>query len=270
MADQAPTYEPPFRGAIVISQNNAVSASEAILSRIVHLSFDRSGQTPATLEKATRLENYPIEQLSGFILRAAQAEGQILKLINERYPVHIMVLEARPGVRTARLVKTHALLLALSEALRKVINITDAQLEAVQQQIYQMAEERQRAISSDHPLVQNFWEAFDYLDAMGEQRPNGTVDSRPRLNHSRKPSETIAVNLNEFVEFASLHRQQVPVLAELKAVLKTSKDRRFIDVKPVNSALKTSTDPNDPTKEVGKAVHCWIFQRPVSKPTTKP
>ncbi len=33
------TYEPPFRGAIVITKNAEVSASEAILQRIVHLYF---------------------------------------------------------------------------------------------------------------------------------------------------------------------------------------------------------------------------------------
>jgi hypothetical protein len=50
------TYEPPFRGAIVISQNNPVNASEAILSRIVHLYFDRSTQTAASGEAADQLK----------------------------------------------------------------------------------------------------------------------------------------------------------------------------------------------------------------------
>ena len=83
-----------------------------------------------------------------------------------------------------------------------------------------MARERQQAINADHPLVQEFWEAFDYLDGLPVNTVGGPKESQ-RLNHSRD-SDLIAVNLNEFVEMAATHRQQVPVLAELKKVLRTS------------------------------------------------
>jgi len=61
------------------------------------------------------------------------------------------------------------------------------------------------------------------------------------------------------VERAAERRQQIPVLAELKKVLRTSKSRRFIDVKPVNSAIKTRKDNGT---EVPKTVYCWLFERP--------
>lgn len=70
--------------------------------------------------------------------------------------------------------------------------------EAVRSQIVAMAQERQRAISADHPLVQEFWEAFDYLDTIPKPSVGGPVHV-PRLNHSRDKA-LIAVNLNEFVE----------------------------------------------------------------------
>ena len=78
------------------------------------------------------------------------------------------------------------------------------------------------------------------------------------LNHSRHEGE-IWVNLNEFVEKAAAHRQQIPVLSELKRVLRTSKTRRFVDVKTVNSAIRTRMHAGE---EVAKTVHCWIFERP--------
>ncbi len=263
------TYEPPFRGAIVISQNNQVSASEAILTRIVHLTFDTSGHSAKGRQAGVKLEGMPIEEVSGFILRAAQAEGQILKLLEDRTPIHEAILQARPAIKSTRIVKNHAQLLALSEALRKVILISDEQLEALQAQIITMAEERQRAISADHPQVQEFWEAFDYLDGMGFTRSNGSIDPTPRLNHSRQ-TDQIAVHLNEFVEQAAMHRQQIPMLADLKKVLRTSKVRRFVDVKAVNSAIRLKPDENDPLKTVGKTVHCWIFQRPTPPKSSKP
>lgn len=139
------------------------------------------------------------------------------------------------------------------------MKITDEQFEQVQQQqLVTMARERQLSINADHPLVQEFWEAFDYLDSMGGTYLNGVRDERPTLNHSRT-NDQISVNLNELVERAAAHRQQIPVLAELKKVLRTSKTRRFIDVKSVNSAIKTRSDGGIDTP---KTVHCWIFERP--------
>ena len=37
------TYEPPFRASIVISQNNPVQASQAIMERICHMTFTTHG-----------------------------------------------------------------------------------------------------------------------------------------------------------------------------------------------------------------------------------
>lgn len=68
------TYEPPFRGSIVISQNNAVNASEAILSRIIHLNFDRSEQTKASGEAADALKFMDVDDVSGFILAATNVK----------------------------------------------------------------------------------------------------------------------------------------------------------------------------------------------------
>lgn len=258
------TYEPPFRGAIVISQNADVSASDAILQRIVHLTFDRSAQTPKSREAAIRLEGLPIEQVSGFILRAAQAEGAVMDIVN-RSTVHYEIeLQNRPEIKSTRIAKNHAQLLALSDALRKVVNITDEQHAQVQDQIRTMACERQQAISSDHPLVQEFWESFDYIDGLGTTYvTTGRVDARPLLNHSRDENQ-VAVNLNEYVEKAALHRQQIPAIGDLKKVLRTSKSPRFVTVKAVNSAIRTRDETG---LEPGKTVYCWVFDRS-GTPTT--
>lgn len=58
-----------------------------------------------------------------------------------------------------------------------------------------LAAERCQALKKDHPLVQEFWELFDYLD---ELAPHG-------INHSSNEGE-IAVNFNHLVEGDAAHR----------------------------------------------------------------
>lgn len=243
------TYEPPFRGAIVISQNNQVAASDAILQRIVHLSFDSKTHTPATREVALALEGMPLEQLSGFVLRAAMAEAQVLAKVAERTPVHEAHLQGL--VKSTRIAKNHAQMKALADALRLVAPVTEEQLAALHTQIDTMAVERQAAISADHPMVAGFWEIFDYLETFRA------------LNHSRD-GDVIAVNLNHFYELAREHGQTPAPIAELKKVLKTSRSRLYLDSKNVNSGIGARGDGS-----AGTVLFCHRFLKPGVKPTGK-
>ncbi|CAN7257906.1 toprim domain-containing protein [Variovorax sp. LjRoot84] len=252
------TYDPPFRASIVISQNNQVQASQAIMERICHMTFDTRGFTPASYESAKALEKIEIEQVSGFILAALRREAEVMQTITGAHDEYIRFLLAQEGVHKPRIAKNHAQLLAMAAAMRSVVKLTDEQFDQVQAQIVAMARERQQSINADHPLVHEFWEAFDYLDALGYTNVRGEHFDRPLLNHSRDDKQ-IAVNLNEFVEKAALHRQQIPLLTDLKKVLRTSKSRRFLDVKSVSSAIRTREDAGT---EVPKTVHCWVFERP--------
>lgn len=243
------TYEPPFRGAIVISQNNEVQASEPILQRIVHLTFDRAGQTPKTREAALALEQMPLADVSGFILRAALREAEILKLIAERTPAHEAALQARPGVKSTRIAKNHGQIAALADALRLVTPITDEQHEALVDQIYAMAEERQQAINADHPIVSEFWETFEFLD-----------EGNYPLNHSRSPDAQIALNLNHFIQGCREKGQAAPAVADLKKLLRTSKRYPFVECRVVNSGLKAENQTNAST-----SLWCWVFDRKSAK-----
>ena len=254
------TYDPPFRASIVISQNNQVQASQAIMERICHMTFDTKGFTPASYESAKALEKVDIPQVSGFLLAALKREAETVATITAETDGLIHWLLAQDGIHKPRIAKNHAQILACAIALRQVVRLSDEQFNQVRAQIAAMARERQQAINADHPLVQEFWEAFDYLDSLGTHTAAG-MDPRPTLNHSRD-AELLAVNLNEFVEKAALHRQQVPLLAELKKVLRTSKTRRFVDIKSVNSAIKSRMDSGI---ETAKTVHCWVFERPAAR-----
>lgn len=240
------TREPPFRGALLIAQNNPVNASEPILQRICHVHLTREHQTPETKRRAEQLERWPMERVSGFLVKALQHEPEMVKRVTERTSTYEQELLARPGIRTVRIAKNHAQLRALVDAAALVVPLGEQRAALVHQEITRMAEERQQAINADHPIVREFWDLFEFLDGMDEQGC---------LNHARKQG-LIAVNLNEFVEAAVNKRQQVAPLSELKRLLKTSKSPRFLESnKAVNSARQTDAFNR------AKTVRCWVFQQ---------
>jgi hypothetical protein len=171
-----------------------------------------------------------------------------METVAERTAVYLKELRMRPEIKMPRLVETHAQMLALTDALALVIKLTPEQQTAMREQIIVMAGERQQVINDDHSLVQEFWEAFDYLDS----------NDMHRLNHSRDPL-LIAVNLNHFVQVAAERRQQIPVIGDLKKVLRTSRRRKFIDVRVVNSQIRARD------AMASTAIKCWVFQN--DKPT---
>lgn len=240
------TYEPPFRGAIVISQNNQVQASDAVMTRITHLYFDRSTQTPDSRVAAKALEQMPVSAVSGFILTATMREAQIMETVDRLSAEYERQLLQHPDIRTVRIAKCHGQLLALADALKMVLRLPDEQHRALCEQIMAMALQREQAIDADHPIVGEFWDMYEYL--------NGD-DDHPRINHARAGDE-IAINLNHFLQVAVEHRQQVPPLRELKALLKSSKRHRYLGQKVVNSAIKQRDLNGGSTSE-----RCWIFER---------
>lgn len=239
------TYEPPFRGAIVISQNAQVQASGAILSRICHLTLTREGHNEKGREAALALEQMPVEQVSGFILKAITREAEVMEVINTRAPVHEAELLKQDGIKTTRIAKNHGQLAACAEALAKVLPLTEDMAEALRDEIYAMALERQRAINLDHPAVSEFWDAFEYLD-----------EGNFPLNHSRKPDENIAINLNHFVQGCKERGQAAPAISDLKKLLPSSKRYEYLGQRMVNSRLKAENGSN-----ASASLWCWCFKR---------
>lgn len=235
------TYEPLFRGGVVIEQNDPVSASRAILERIMSIGFDQAGWNAATKLAAEKLEQWPVEQLSGFIVHVVKREAEILKLYRERFARHEAELIASPDVRTKRLAKNHAQLLAMLDALALVLPLRAEQHSDAAELIVAMTGERQLAINADHPIVERFWELFDFIDGQQGDRIDNPID------HARS-ADVIAVNLPDFEQQCAQRRLTPPTSVELKKHLKTSKSRRFLSGKTVNSST-------------GRSLHCWVFQR---------
>lgn len=249
------TYEPPFRGSIVISQNATVQAGEAIQTRICHLHFTREGQNAHTKELAEALEKAEIEQVSQFALEVATREAALLDLITgkpgsngRREPglakQYANRLAEDPEIKVLRIAKCHGQLMALVDCLGpEGLGLFNAQvIDQAAGLIWQMARDRQQAINADHPLVADFWEAYDYLEGLTEE---------PLLNHYGKHAPNIAINLKDFERKCADYKLRVPEMRELKRYLRGSKTRKFLDAnRTVRSQIRMG----------GASVKCWIFQ----------
>ncbi|SCU94436.1 conserved hypothetical protein [Cupriavidus necator] len=247
------TYEPPFRGAVVISQNAEVNADEAVLQRIVHLYFDRSGQSPDSVAAAKALEQMPEEDVSGFLLAAILKEQDILESFAERMPVYQDHLAKHPDVKHPRLVKNHAQIMAMVDCLGHVLPLPKDYRDAAVRQLTTMTVERQQAIGADHPMVQEFWELYDHIESAEEDHAV--------LNHARGDGGTIAISLRHFEQVANDRRLNLPPLTDLKRVLRTSRHRKFMELRVVNSAINARHNadyPHAPKRPT--TVKCWVFE----------
>lgn len=245
------TYEPPFRGTVAISQNAAVSASEAILTRIIKSHFTRPEVTTESRAAADNLNLIPVEQLSHFLLMAVRAEPQVMAKFAERVTVHEQRLRKIKEIRVERIIKNHSQMMALVDCLSLVCPLDENQVVTTHQQLTTMALERQSAISADHPLVAEFWEVFDYLESLGEG---------PQVNHSNDP-QLIAINLNEFAELASEHRQSLADLKTLRSLLTASRSRKWLESnKATYSAVRAWQVAKNPLASRSMTVKCWVFK----------
>lgn len=245
------TYNAPFRSSIVIAQNAQVEASEAVLQRIIHMTFTRAGHNPTTKQLASLLEKMPVEKVSGFALVATQAEARIMQIITERTPAYEAELSAHPQIRIHRIAKNHAQLMALTECLGpNGLNIySKQQLDEVLTGLRNMAIARQESISADHPMVAEFWEVYDYLQDSAHTL-NGQV------NHYGRDGKQIAINLRHFEQLANERRINLPPVKDLKRFLRTSRKRKFVDSNvTVRSAIRQSDSGESIT------LKCWIFEK---------
>ncbi|WP_233495342.1 toprim domain-containing protein [Thalassospira sp. 11-3] len=231
------TSEPPFRGSVVISQNAAVNASEAIMQRIIHTTFDTSGHTSASKVAADALAAIPVEHVSFFLIKAVTQEKKVLEHVFNRTAHWEAEILKSPDIRSNRIAKNHAQLMTLVEALADLTNMPKDRLDETIDALKWAAFHRQKAISADHPMIEEFWEAYDFL---GDEK----------LNHGMQIENQIAINLNHMQSVAHHHNQQLPPLSDLKKFLKQSRTRRFREIKAVRSHNKAFG---------GKTVKCWIF-----------
>jgi hypothetical protein len=121
--------------------------------------------------------------------------------------------------------------------------MTQERQDALAAYILERAEKREERLSNDHPMLEQFWESYHYLNSQHDTK----VDDF--LNHSNE-EEFIAINLHQHREMCLRHGQELPDMKALKKLLPFSKRHKLIDKSRV---------VNSP--HMGKSIRCWIFKK---------
>lgn len=252
------TYEPPFRGAIMISQNDPMQATEAILSRTLQICVDMQGHTYEKKIIANRLYGIEKEQAATYMTHCLKNEEKILKTFFEKFAEIEKDLHQK-GITHTRIALCHAQVSAMIEAIAKHVLQDVIDLEEIidsQTMLENMGKKRMEDLNDDHIFVKQFWDAYEYIDS--------TLKGSFKLNHYGKNDEFIAINLNEVYKLAARNYQSMPDINEMRTLLKSSRKYKF---KEMNKAVRSDCFPADEVARVKvklgeRIVKCWIFSNP--------
>lgn len=242
------TISPPFLGSIYLMQNERIDAIPAVLERLMSMAIDKSRWNEGTKEAAVRLEQWPMEDISGTIIHVVRNEAKWLPFFFDRFTHHDAEMGKRvQGLHNARPIKCHSQLAAAVESLPHLF--PGCRPEWVAETLVQvdaMALDRQQSAGGDHPVVADFWEKVDYLLSREDASAHGDGKS---INQHRDRDTLIAINLPQFESRCSHAGLRLPNMDVLKKVLRGSHSRKWLANKNVNPPGNGS-------------VNCWVFQQP--------
>lgn len=249
------THMPKFRSALVLSQNErAITEGSrdnqlALLQRLIYVHFDTTRHTPARRKKAQRLETMDMKECSGFLLEALKHENQIMQKLNEVFEGYQDQIMSIPDMNVTRIGLTHGLMLSLLDALAMIIDIPEMLINNTREYICKIASERQTELKQDHPSLEQFWDAFDYLESQGYQ-----------VNHSRN-KDYIAINLNQFYALCADLKQPIDDMKTIKKLLATAIRYKYLEH---NKAVNSQYDDArilQPGQKLFKTLRCYYFAR---------
>uniref|UniRef100_UPI0004E20A2F hypothetical protein n=1 Tax=Maridesulfovibrio frigidus TaxID=340956 RepID=UPI0004E20A2F len=230
-----------FQASLIISQNAQVDGSEALLQRIVHCHADKTHYDSGSRELARFFEKISCDEVSGFLKTALINEAKILKTYFESFKKIETAFSA--SLKNERIAKNHAQVAACGYALQIIFPaISTETIENFKLYILQRATLREKRLLADHPLVEQFWETFRYLNS--ETRST----EGEALNHSGNPAY-YAINLNHFVQQCRDNGQEMPDLKVLKKLLPHSKKHKLLHKSKAMTSIITN-----------KTVRCWVFK----------
>lgn len=251
------TYEPPFRGALMFSQNTAIQASEAMLTRTVQVWMDRSGQTLASKRLVDHMQQLLLEDTATYMTHCLKKEAEILATYQDRLPIHEQDYHDS-GITHTRIALCHAQLAALLDAIAQHVLTGYMELDHVidtQHQLKAIARQRVESLDLDHPDVERFWEVYEYME-----HGRDIV-----INHHKDTDPTVAINLNDFYKWAYDCRQLLPDLNLIKQLLVSSKSYAFVKK---NHPVRKKGDAD--VTHSNATIKCWIFKKPLHHKPTQP
>ena len=232
-----------FNGSVIFSQNASVDGSEALLQRIVHCHADKSHHGQGTREIARWFEKQNSSTIGGFLTTVLKNEKQILAAYFKAF-AELEATFQKAGIKNERLVKNHAQVAACGHALSVIFPAMTWEVKnQLTSYLIERAMEREERLAMDHPIVEKFWETFNFLDT---ERISAQL---PSLNASQDLA-CIAINLNEFRAECLSRGQELMDITLLKKLLPGGRRHKFI---VSNKAVWN--------KDRQKTMKCWMFEK---------
>lgn len=242
------TKQEIFRGALLISQNKQVQGDNegALISRFVSCHCTKEHFSKESRVLAEKFERMTVEELGGYLHLVLSKEKELLGAYPDLYTDAYMKLsehaERTGRIKDERIIKCHAQVAAWLALIRRILPVSDEIYKRTLAKLWSNAEMQQRRLNDEDPVMEEFWNIYEFLNFQKE--PSGNVIEV--LNHSRNP-EYIAVNLSDFIKKASDARQRVPETSVLKEKFPASFRHKFVEYKNVNSAI------------FGRVLKCYVF-----------
>lgn len=127
-----------------------------------------------------------------------------------------------------------------------LVSIKVPTIDAIAAYLLERALIRENRLAADHPLLELFWDTYDYLNA--NYCINGKYENF--MNHSADET-LIAINLNEFRERSQMSGQQHFDMGVLKKLFPTGKKHKLVDT---NRTVRSKTNRH-------AIIKCWVFQK---------
>lgn len=232
------TYAPPFRGSVVIVQNAKVVASEAVLSRIIPLSFEKAKVSLSSKECVDRLNSLKADDIANYLTFILTNAKSILQNYFEVWQHYEKRVAANEQIREFRLVHNAAQMMAMLSVISKLIGISEDWLNKTLNVIEKISEERQHRLTSDDPQVSEFWDTVEYISS----RNDGWT-----LNHA-KDEALMAISLPQIESVFKNNGINILPRVELCQMLEKGKRYEYIGRKAVYSVV------------LKKTVKCMVFR----------
>lgn len=236
------TDEEPFRAAIVIAQNQKIQASEAILSRLIYLHFEKSSHSTLGKKAADNIKKLECEEVSGFLVESIKNEKKVLEIYTNQFSKYFDILISNDKISTVRIAENHAQMLALLDALSEILPINNNLKDKALAHITNLAITREEDLYKDHPALEEFWDAFDFLESQGLF-----------VNHAQDNENYIALNINQFMAVAAGHHQKTEDATTIKRLIEKSVRYKYVGYKTVASRHAAQMK--------SKSIKCFIFKK---------
>lgn len=244
------TDESVFQASLIISQNAEVEGSEALLQRIVHCHADKKHHGEGTRDLARWFERQSVATVGGFLNRALTRERDFLETYAQAYTKYETMLSGGE-LHNERIIKNHAQVAACGDALGVIFGdfMTQELKTGLFCYLNSRALAREKRLANDHPVVEQFWDIYEYITIKITSSLRGDKGDPEPLNHARAQDGRIAINLNQLMEECRTWGQPVPDTAQLKKLLPLCRCHKYIGNMAINSRI------------TGKTMRCWVFSR---------